>query len=97
MGAATYTSSRCVESASAFATCLSNVVINPILALLFAVALLVFVWGVVQFIWGLSSEASHKEEGRMHMLWGLIGMFIMVAAYAILHLVANTINVPLPH
>jgi hypothetical protein len=73
---------------------ISEVIINPILALAFAVALLVFIWGIVQFIWGLSNEAGDKEEGKQHMLWGIIGMFIMVAAWAILGLIGNTVGTP---
>lgn len=69
---------------------LSNVIINPILALLFAVALLVFFWGIFQFIWGSQSET--KNEGKMHLLWGILGMFIMVVAYTILRLIQNTVN-----
>ena len=97
MLAAVNTASSCTQSASNFAGCLSNVIINPILALLFAVALMVFIYGIVQFMWGLSSEAGKKEEGKQHMLWGVIGMFIMVAAYAILEILANSLNVTLPH
>jgi hypothetical protein len=87
----------CTASAQAFTACISEVIINPILALFFAVGLLVFVWGVVQFIWGLGTEASHKEEGKQHMMWGIVGMFIMTAAWAILKFIANSINVSLPH
>jgi hypothetical protein len=89
--------SACTASAQAFTACVSQVIINPILALLFAVGLLVFVWGVVEFIWGLGREASNKEQGKQHMMWGLVGMFIMVAAWAILKFIANSINVSLPH
>ncbi len=93
MTAAAYVSGQCVTSATEFAKCLSNAVINPLLALLFAIAMLVFIYGIVQFLWGLNSEAAHKEEGKQHMLWGIVGMFIMVAAYAILKLVVNTLGV----
>lgn len=89
--------SSCTESASNFAGCLSKVIINPILALLFALALMIFIYGIVQFMWGLTSEAGKKEEGRKHMLWGIVGMFIMVAAYAILQILASSLSVTLPH
>lgn len=80
-----------------FANKLSDVIINPILALLFAAGLLVFVWGVVEFLAGQNGIGEGAgQKGKMHMLWGLIGMFIMVAAYAILKLIANTLNVQLP-
>jgi hypothetical protein len=90
-------SSACTSSAQAFANCLSRVIINPILALIFAIGLLVFIYGIVEYMAGLASDGKSKEEGKKHMLWGLIGMFIMVAAWGILRIIASTLNVPLPH
>ncbi len=75
---------------------LTQVLINPLMALFFAVGLLVFIWGLVQFIWGLNAETESKEQGKKHMLYGIIGMFIMVAAYAIVQLIGNTIGAPVP-
>jgi hypothetical protein len=69
---------------------LNQYVINPILALVFAAGLLVFIFGIVEFLW--NGEASNKGQGKQHMLWGLIGMFIMVAAYSILKIVVNTVG-----
>lgn len=69
-------------------------IINPILALLFAAGLLVFMWGIVQFLIGLSGDSESKDDGKRHMLWGVIGMFVMVAAVAIVNLVASSIGAP---
>jgi predicted cobalt transporter CbtA len=80
-----------------FADRLSAFIINPILALLFAVGFLVFVWGVVEFLAGQNGVGEGAQNGKRHMLWGLIGMFVMVAAYAILKMIANTLNVQLPN
>ena len=60
---------------------------------MFGVALLVFAWGVVEFLWGLSSGSENKEQGKQHMLWGIIGLVIMVGAYAIIQLVLGTFGV----
>ena len=77
---------------------LTQYIINPIIALLFAAGLLVFIWGIVQFLWGLSEsgEAEGKEQGKKHMIWGIVGMFIMASAYAILQVIGNTVGTPLP-
>lgn len=88
-------STSCTESAQAFAGCLSSVIINPLLALIFAAGLLVFVWGVIEFLAGQNGVGEGASNGKNHMLWGLIGMFIMVAAYAILHIINNTLNNPI--
>jgi hypothetical protein len=79
-----------------FAAKLSEVIINPILALIFAAGFLVFVWGVVEFLAGMNGIGEGAQNGKRHMIWGLIGMFIMVAAYAILKIIANSLHVTLP-
>ncbi len=96
MDMATQLAAACTASAANLAGCISDVIINPLLALIFALGLLVFIWGIVEFMWGLSTEASKKDEGKQHMLWGLVGMFVMVAAYSIIKVIAATLNVSLP-
>ncbi len=75
---------------------LTTVIIDPLLALLFAAGLLVFMWGVFQFLVGVSNESDEKEEGKKHMLWGVLGMFIMVAALAIIRIITSTFGLSLP-
>ena len=71
---------------------LETVIINPLLLLLFSAGLLVFFWGVIEFLLALNvSGQSSKEDGKRHMLWGLIGMFIMVSAYAFLNFIASNV------
>jgi hypothetical protein len=66
-------------------------IINPVLAVLFAFAMLVFVWGIIEFLIAVNYSGDHgkQEDGKRHMLWGLIGIFIMVSAYAILEFIAS--------
>jgi hypothetical protein len=75
---------------------LVNALIEPLAALFFGVALVVFIWGIVEFLWGLSTDTEGKEDGKRHMLWGLLGMFVMLAAVTIIKIIANTLNVSIP-
>lgn len=69
-----------------------SVLINPLIALVFAGGMIVFMFGVVEFIWGLSTDiGTGKERGKQHMLWGIVGMTIMASAYGILQVIANTV------
>lgn len=69
-------------------------ILNPTILLLFAVAIIVFVWGLIQFL--VSSETDEgRETGKRKILWGLIGMFIMVGALGIIRIVLNTFGVPI--
>lgn len=64
-------------------------IIDPAILLVFTAGFLLFVWGIVEFLWGLrSGEASN--EGKMHMLWGIAGMLVMVSVYGIVALIDNT-------
>jgi uncharacterized membrane protein YidH (DUF202 family) len=75
---------------------LSNVsteILNPLILLIFALALVYFLYGMFEFI----SNADNEEKrsiGKNHMLWGIIGLTIMVGVWFILGVVLRTINVP---
>src|SRR3954468_10969197 len=68
---------------------LVDLIVNPAIYLLFSAGLLVFVFGVVEFLSDLSKGADTKK-GKDHMLWGVIGMFIMVSVFGIIHLLNST-------
>ncbi len=66
-------------------------ILDPIILLLFAVAVIVFLWGVIQFIKNSNNEDG-KKMGAQHMLWGVIGMAIMLSVYGIMNLIINTLT-----
>ena len=70
-------------------------IINPIIVLGFVVATIVFFWGIVKFIWKADSDTD-REEGKQSILYGIIGLFIMVSVYGILRFVLNTFEIPCP-
>jgi len=76
---------------------IGRVIINPLLALIFGAGLLVFTWGLVQYLYALNVKGEQDQDGKKHMLWGIVGMFIMAAAFTIIRIIANTINAPLPY
>lgn len=63
---------------------------NPLILLMMAVALVYFVWGVFVFVKD-SSSPDAREKGKQHIIWGLLGLLIMVAAYAIIEIALNTV------
>lgn len=66
-------------------------VVNPIITLLFAVALIVFIYGVIEFMRGSANEEA-RSKGQQHMLWAIVGLFIMVSAIGIMKLIIATIS-----
>ena len=63
-------------------------IINPAILLLFTVATVVFIWGVLKYIKNAGDKAKRKE-GQDHMLWGVIGLTIMVGVYGIINLLTG--------
>lgn len=73
---------------------LVRVVINPLITLLFAVAGVVFLYGVMQFISAKGSgDTSGFEKGKQHMIWGIVGMAIILSAFAIKAFVCTSVRV----
>lgn len=75
---------------------LASAIINPLLALIFGAGLIVFIWGLVQYLYALNVKGEQDQDAKKHMLWGMVGMFIMAAAFTIIKIIANTIGAKLP-
>lgn len=63
-------------------------IINSLLVLLIALALLVFFKGLVSFI-AKSGDAKSHQDGKNLMIWGLVGLFVMVSVFGILQFAYN--------
>ena len=67
-------------------------IINPVVAILFTAAIVVFFWGMIQFVYSAGDDTK-RNLGKQHMLWGVIGVFIMLSAYGILTLFTNSFGI----
>lgn len=65
--------------------------VYPVVALMFAVATVVFVFGVLQLVLHGGDEEA-RERGKSNILYGVIGMFIMVSAWGIVYVISNTVR-----
>ena len=75
--------------ASNFVAQVNEIILYPLIALLMGLALLIFLYGCYEYI-SHSAESSARETGQMHIIWGVVGMFIMLVAYGILGIAAGT-------
>ena len=66
--------------------------INPLILLLFALALAYFLYGVFEFIANWDNEEK-KTAGKSHMLWGIIGITIMMGVWFLLGMIISTFNI----
>jgi len=65
---------------------ITDSVLQPLVSLLMAAAVAYFLFGVMKFVKDQDSETA-QQEGKKHMLWGIIGLAIMVSVYGILNLI----------
>ena len=67
-------------------------IVNPLISLLFALAVIYFLYGVFEFI-GNQENEEKKTTGKNHIIWGVIGIAIMLGVWTILSIVLNTMNI----
>ena len=68
-----------------------EVIINPLIIFLFALAIVYFLYGLVRYLMSPDNEEM-KKDSKQHMIWGVFGMFIMVAVFGILNIVLKTLG-----
>ncbi len=68
--------------------------VAQLIPLAIALGLLFFIWGLVQFIAASGSEEA-KEEGKRRMVWGIIALFVIVAVWGLVGLLADLSGVEL--
>ena len=69
-----------------------KVVLNPIMLVIFATGFLLFVYGFFEYMRGLNAGENNdkRKYGQQHMIWGVVGMLIMVSFNGIIALIDNT-------
>ena len=72
-----------------YARCTIN---NSLIPLLFAVALLIFIWGVVKFLIVNADEEAKRSQGKQFIIWGLIGLTVMVAVWGLVRIVGGSLG-----
>jgi len=66
----------------------TDIILGSIVPLLASLAFLVFLWGIAKFI-SNSGDAKTHADGKMMMVWGLVGLFIMMSYLAIIRAAHN--------
>ena len=70
----------------------NRVILNPIIYLLFALALVFFLYGVLEFLMNQENDEK-KTIGKSHMIWGIIGITIMFGVWSILNILLGTLGI----
>lgn len=65
---------------------INDAILQPIVTLLMAAAVAYFLFGVMMFVKDQDNEDA-QVAGKKHMMWGIIGLAIMVSVYGILNFI----------
>lgn len=74
---------------------IENAILFPLMTLMMAVAFLFFLWGAYEYVLH-ADDSGARETGKTHMLYGIIGLLVMISALAILKIAAGTFGVSVP-
>jgi len=72
-----------------FVNTFNDVILFPTIALLSALAILLFLFGAFQYVVNAADPAA-RQQGIKHITWGIVGLVVMLSAYTILLLFAST-------
>lgn len=70
---------------------INKVIINPFIYLMVGVSTVVFFWGVLQMMMNLGNDKA-REAGKSHMIWGIVGLTIIVCVFGIMSLISRMLN-----
>ncbi len=70
----------------------TEIILNRVIPILMIIATIVFLWGVIRYITAQGDE-DKVGEGRKFIVFGLIGLFIMVAIWGVVRALVSQFGV----
>ncbi len=80
------------SSLNGFIAKVDTMIINPLIVFLFALALVYFLYGVYEFIANPDNDEK-RTAGKSHMIWGIVGIAIMLGVFTIMNILLSTLGV----
>lgn len=77
---------------NSFMTKVYGEIFNPTIRLLVVVAFAYFFYGVVVFLSNMDSDEK-KTTGKNHMIWGIVGLTVMLGVWGIMSILINTFDI----
>jgi len=68
-------------------TCLIN---DSVIPFIFAIAIVMFMWGAVKFFIINSDEEAKREQGKQFMIWGIIALAVMISVWGLVAILTTT-------
>jgi hypothetical protein len=67
-------------------------IVDLLIPIAFAVALLFFFWGLAKFILASGNEEA-KAQGKNIMIWGILALFVMAAIWGIINFIGTALGI----
>ena len=68
---------------------ISTFINGTLIPLVFAVALLMFIYGIFKYFILGGADDDEREAGKKLMLWAIVGFVVMVSVFGIVNLIAG--------
>ncbi len=78
-----------IKDFASFVNCIRDGIIQPLIYLLFALAIVYFLYGVLQYIRKGGDEDSQREARSM-MIFGIIAIAVMVSVWGLVNFLTNS-------
>ena len=72
-------------------TLIINSILKPFVTLIFGLSFAAFLWGMYKYI--SSANEGGKEEARNTIVYGLIGLFVMVSVWGLVRILTGTFDI----
>ncbi len=70
-----------------YVTCIIG---KSVIPLLFALAIVMFVWGAVKFFFINGGEPEEITKGKQFMLWGIVALAVMISVWGLVNILGDT-------
>lgn len=88
------TPSACGSGDLSAILCKIGELLNNVMPILIALGVIYFIWGVITYVVGGDEES--KSKGRTMMIWGLIGLVVIVSIWGLVSILKNTFGLSNP-
>ncbi len=76
-----------------FVLCKVSLWLNTIIPILIVLGVLYFIWGVITYV--ISKDEEAKTRGRSVMIYGIIGLLVIVAVWGLVTLIRTSFGINL--
>ena len=71
----------------------TKIINDAVIPLMFAVAVVMFIWGVINFFILNADEEGKRAQGRQFMIWGIIALAVMLSIWGLVGILGDTFNI----